>query len=105
MLNGAGATAPFTSTVITGSTNTISAPSPQITQSATSTFSSWSDGGSATHNIVANSDSSYTATFQTTLAPPDTVIDSLTTFLGGKATPVFHGVWRSPSSSRSFSAR
>jgi PKD repeat protein len=55
----------FTRTVIVGSTNTISAPSPQIKGPKTYTFSSWSDGGAQTHNIVAPSAATtYTARFR-----------------------------------------
>src|SRR4051794_3274169 len=41
------ATAPFTQTVIVGSANSVSAPSPQTLGGVSSTFSSWSDGGAA----------------------------------------------------------
>ena len=43
----------FTRTVIVGSRNTISAPSPQIKGNGTYIFSSWSDGGAQTHDIFA----------------------------------------------------
>ncbi|MEV0607022.1 PQQ-dependent sugar dehydrogenase [Polymorphospora rubra] len=46
-------TAPFTRTVIVGSTNTMSAPSPQSGNSLVHTFGSWSDGGAATHVLIA----------------------------------------------------
>ncbi|GAA4958563.1 PQQ-dependent sugar dehydrogenase [Actinoplanes utahensis] len=42
-------TTPFSRTVIQGSVNTVSAPSPQ----GSSTFTSWSDGGGQTHEITA----------------------------------------------------
>ena len=45
--------APFTRTVIVGSTNSISAPSPQSLNGVTYAFKSWSDGGAQSHNIVA----------------------------------------------------
>jgi uncharacterized repeat protein (TIGR01451 family) len=57
-------TTQFTRTVIEGSTNSISAPSPQTLGGTTYTFASWSDGGAATHNIVASSAATYTATYQ-----------------------------------------
>jgi glucose/arabinose dehydrogenase len=51
---------PFTVTSIVGSTQTISAPSPQGSQ----VFSSWSDGGAAQHNIVIGAtNTSLIATF------------------------------------------
>jgi len=54
----------FTRTVIEGSTNTVSAPSPQTLGGESYGFVSWSDGGAATHTIVANSTATYTATYQ-----------------------------------------
>ncbi|PRX20438.1 glucose/arabinose dehydrogenase [Actinoplanes italicus] len=62
---GSGVT-PFTRTVIQGSINSVSAPSPQ----GTSTFASWSDGGSATHDITApTTATTYTATYTATPVP------------------------------------
>ena len=62
-LNGSSATAPFTRTVIVGSSNTISAPSPQ-NQQGTWHWQSWSDGGAQTHAITAPAaDTTYTATY------------------------------------------
>jgi uncharacterized repeat protein (TIGR01451 family) len=55
---------PFTRTVIQGSTNSISAPSPQTLGATSYEWQSWSDGGAATHNIVANASATYTATYQ-----------------------------------------
>lgn len=53
-------TAPFTTEAVIGGTRTIAAPSPQ----GNFTFSSWSDGGTAQHNIVVPSvDTTLTATF------------------------------------------
>ena len=54
VLNGGSAATPFTRTVIAGSTNTISAPSPQTLNGANYAFSSWSDGGAQTHVITAS---------------------------------------------------
>jgi uncharacterized repeat protein (TIGR01451 family) len=54
----------FTRTVIEGSTNSISAASPQTLGGTTYNFVSWSDGGAATHNIVASASATYTATYQ-----------------------------------------
>ncbi|WP_433788747.1 PQQ-dependent sugar dehydrogenase [Actinoplanes sp. CA-252034] len=57
---------PFTRTVIQGSTNSVSAPSPQ----GSSTFASWSDGGAATHVVTApTAATSYTATYTSVPAP------------------------------------
>ena len=55
---------PFTKTVIVGSATSIGAASPQTLGGTTYTFSSWSDGGSQIHNIVAPATATtYTATF------------------------------------------
>ena len=54
---------PFTATVVEGSINTISAPSPQTLGATSYAFSSWSDGGGQTHTVTANSSGTYTATY------------------------------------------
>ncbi len=60
------ATAPFSQTVIVGSTNSVSAISPQTLSGAIHQFASWSNGGAQTHNIVAPATAAtYTATFRT----------------------------------------
>lgn len=57
---GVAGTAPFVQNPIVGSTHTISTPTPQ----GSNTFVSWSDGGAASHNVVAvATDIVYTATF------------------------------------------
>jgi PKD repeat protein len=57
--------APFTRTVIVGSSNSVSAPSQTIGGTAY-TFTSWSDSGAQTHNLVAPATATtYTATFGT----------------------------------------
>jgi hypothetical protein len=61
-VNGASSTAPFTSTVIEGSTNTISAPASQTQGSTIYDFSAWSDGGARTHTISADAPATYRAT-------------------------------------------
>jgi PKD repeat protein len=67
VLNGGSAATPFTRTVIAGSSNTITAPSPQTLNGSNYAFASWSDGGAQTHVITASSAATYTATY---LAPP-----------------------------------
>jgi glucose/arabinose dehydrogenase len=63
-VNGTAATATFTRTVIVGSSNTISAITPQ-TKGKTYTSASWSDGGAASHNITAPAtNTTYTARFR-----------------------------------------
>ena len=63
-LDGSVAATPFTRTVIQGSSHTISAPSPQTKAKKAWTFKSWSDGGAQTHNVIANSSTTYTATYK-----------------------------------------
>jgi glucose/arabinose dehydrogenase len=64
-------TAPFTTTVIVGSSQSMSAPSPQTVGGNTYTFQSWSDGGAQSHNIVAPATpTTYTATFEERRTPP-----------------------------------
>ncbi|MBB5872069.1 glucose/arabinose dehydrogenase [Allocatelliglobosispora scoriae] len=61
--------APFTRTVIRGSANTVSAPTPQVLGSTGYSFGSWSDAGAQTHVITAPTNAaSYTATYSGT--PP-----------------------------------
>jgi glucose/arabinose dehydrogenase/PKD repeat protein len=58
-------TTPFTRTVIAGSKNSISAPSPQSLAGNSYEFASWSDGGAQSHDIVAPDTSmTYTATYR-----------------------------------------
>jgi uncharacterized repeat protein (TIGR01451 family) len=73
-------TTPFTRTVIQGSKNSISAPSPQGAYE----FVSWSDGGAIGHDIVATADAGYTATFR--LASADVRLDKTGALSGSTAT-------------------
>jgi PA14 domain len=64
-VGGASQAAPFTRTVIVGSNNSVSAPSPQTLGGLSYGFQSWSDGGSQTHQITAPATATtYTATYQ-----------------------------------------
>ena len=56
-------TTPFTRTVIEGSQDSVGAPSPQTLGGQTYDFQSWSDGGDASHNIVAPQNRTFTATY------------------------------------------
>ncbi|MEV4473439.1 LamG-like jellyroll fold domain-containing protein [Nonomuraea sp. NPDC049504] len=68
--NGEQTIAPFTRTVIAGSHNSISAPSPQSADGRSYTLESWSDGGAATHNVTAPATAAtYTATYEEAEAP------------------------------------
>lgn len=59
------ATTPFTTPVIVGSSNAVTAPSPQTLDGSPYEFSSWSDGGAQTHEIIAPSGpTTYVATYE-----------------------------------------
>ena len=62
--NDSKAVAPFTRTVIQGSRNSISADSPQTKAKKSWLFKTWSDGGAQSHDVIANSSATYTATFK-----------------------------------------
>jgi hypothetical protein len=63
-VNATSDTAPFTRTVIVGSNNSISATTPQSLGGTNYAWTSWSDGGAQTHNIVAPATpTTYTATY------------------------------------------
>jgi glucose/arabinose dehydrogenase len=65
VVNGTQATATFSRTVIVGSTNTISAVTPQTKGKKTYNFDSWSDRGAQTHGITAPAAATtYTARFR-----------------------------------------
>jgi PKD repeat protein len=100
VLNGGSAATPFTRTVIAGSTNTISAPSPQTLNGSSYAFASWSDGGAQTHVITASSATTYNAIF---LAPPtNTSLPSINgPTMVGKTIKTSNGSW-SGSSPMSF---
>jgi hypothetical protein len=58
---------PFTRTVIVGSTNSLNAPSHQVLDNSTYQFASWSDGGTASHNVTASATgTTYAATYGST---------------------------------------
>ncbi|HET9141725.1 PQQ-dependent sugar dehydrogenase [Actinophytocola sp.] len=64
-VGGISATTPFTRTVIVGSTNTISATSPQTIGGRQYVFKNWSDRGAQTHNVTAPATATtYQATFK-----------------------------------------
>jgi PKD repeat protein len=68
---------PFSRTVIVGSTNSVSAPSPQTLAVTSYEFASWSDGGAQSHDVIAGaSPSTYTATYTSAGngPPPDCTI-------------------------------
>jgi glucose/arabinose dehydrogenase len=56
---------PFSVTVVVGSANSVSAPSPQQFNKSTYFFSSWSDGGPQSHTITAPAvNTTYTAIYR-----------------------------------------
>src|SRR5262249_32164425 len=65
VVNEAPRTTPFSVTVVVGSANSVSAPSPQQFNKFTYRFTSWSDGGPQSHTITAPPVSTtYTATYR-----------------------------------------
>jgi glucose/arabinose dehydrogenase/PKD repeat protein len=62
--NAESATTPFTRTVIVGSSNSLSATSPQTSAGTTYVFGSWSDGGAQTHNVTALGAAVYEAAYR-----------------------------------------
>jgi glucose/arabinose dehydrogenase/plastocyanin len=97
-VGGQAQTTPFSRTVIVGSSNSVSAPSPQSAGGSTYGFASWSDGGAQTHNITAPAGAaSYTAVFSSVASVQVTVADNSFTpgvarpMLGGDVNWVFNG--------------
>ena len=65
VVNEAPRTTPFSVTVVVGSANSVSAPSPQQFNKSTYYFTSWSDGGPQSHTITAPTvNTTYTATYR-----------------------------------------
>jgi PKD repeat protein len=65
VVNEAPRSTPFSVTVVVGSANSVSAPSPQQFNKSSYNFVSWSDGGPQSHTIVAPAVSTtYTATYR-----------------------------------------
>ncbi len=69
---------PFTREVITGSICTISAAATQVAGTTSYDFSSWSDGGARSHDVVAPpTPTTLTARYVPTVAPPFRALDDL----------------------------
>jgi glucose/arabinose dehydrogenase/PKD repeat protein len=65
VVNEAPRTTPFSVTVVVGSANSVSAPSPQQFNKSTYNFTSWSDGGPQSHTITAPAvNATYTAVYR-----------------------------------------
>ena len=69
-LNAARHATPFTESVIVGSSNTVSAISPQTRNGLSYFFTSWSNGETETHSLVAPSNpQTLTATYELIVSP------------------------------------
>ena len=93
-VNASSATTPFARTVIIGSSNSMSASSPQVLGGTTYEFSFWSDGGAPTHNVVASATPvTYTASY--VIAPPrNTVLPDISGQPRiGRTLTVSNGTW------------
>ena len=90
VLNGGSAATPFTRTVIAGSNNSVSAPSPQTLNGSSYGFASWSDGGAQTHNIIASSTATYTAVRTTDQHGPPAITGPT---MVGKSIKTSNGSW------------
>jgi NPCBM/NEW2 domain/Bacterial Ig-like domain len=89
VVGGSSGTTPFDRTVIVGSSNSVSAPTPQSLSGTDYVFGSWSDGGGQTHTIVAPaSAATYTATYSSAqdTTPPTVVGRSPVAGASGVAT-------------------
>jgi glucose/arabinose dehydrogenase len=65
VVNEAPRSTPFSVTVVVGSANSVSAPSPQQFNKSIYNFTSWSDGGPQSHTITAPAvNTTYTATYR-----------------------------------------
>jgi Concanavalin A-like lectin/glucanases superfamily len=90
VVGSASETTPFTRTVIVGSLNSISATTPQSQGGTEYGFSSWSDGGAQTHNIVAPAaPATYTAAYSEVTAVQGPV--AAYSFNEGSGATVFDG--------------
>ena len=73
-VNNTSSAAPISRTVIVGSSNSVTATSPQVKSGHTYTLSAWSDHGSQSHEIIAPAtNTTYTATYH---ANPFSVVAS-----------------------------
>jgi uncharacterized repeat protein (TIGR01451 family) len=79
-VGGAPQRAPFTRTVMVGSTNSLSAASPQVAGGTTYRWTGWSDSGAQSHDITApQTATTYTATYAPTTDVSVTQSSTVTT--------------------------
>ncbi len=69
VVGGSQSSTPFTTSVILGSVNSVSAVTPQALGGTNYKFVSWSDGGDQSHTITADATKTYTATYEVTGNP------------------------------------
>ncbi len=69
---------PYDHTAIRGGVVSLTAPSPQTVGGVTYTFSSWSDGGAASHVVSAAAAATFTATYTSSAPPPVSYVNTVT---------------------------
>ena len=93
-VNSSSAATPFSRTVIVGSSNSISAITPQSLSGTTYDFSAWSDAGAQTHTVIAPAAATtHVATY--VIAPPrNSVIPTISGQARvGRTVTVSNGTW------------
>lgn len=91
--NGTSSPTPLVRTVIVGSANSVNAASPQVLAGTTWEFLSWSDGAAQARTVVAQTATTYTATY--VIAPPrSTVLPAITGLArAGRTLTASTGTW------------
>jgi glucose/arabinose dehydrogenase len=106
MVGGTESSTTFSRTVIVGSKNSVSAPSPQTLEGTTYKFASWSDGKAQSHDIVApGAPTTYTATYTAAPQQDTTAPKVMSTTPASGATQVGAGVNVTASFSEAMDAR
>jgi hypothetical protein len=106
MVGGTESSTTFSRTVIVGSKNSVSAPSPQTLEGTTYKFASWSDGKAQSHDIVApGAPTTYTATYTAASQQDTTAPKVMSTTPASGATQVGAGVNVTASFSEAMDAR
>lgn len=76
VVGGSQSPTPFTTSVILGSINSVSAVMPQALGGTNYKFVSWSDGGDQSHTLTADAAKTYSATYQATSNPAPPLSDN-----------------------------